>query len=114
MAEIAQGAVWLAHLDEGYDRPCIVVSRGGLNRGRLILVVPCFSSSVAERAVHPNYVFLIAGLGGLPSDSVVATHLIQPIDRSRFLHRYGMLSQEDLGRVLLALAWTVDLFDHVE
>ena len=66
-----QGDVWLVNFHEGWERPAVVVSRDGLSQGRLVLVVPCTSSRVAERARFPNH-------------------------------------------VLLALAWTVDLFDAAD
>jgi mRNA-degrading endonuclease toxin of MazEF toxin-antitoxin module len=49
-----QGEIWWASFYEGGERPALVVSRNELNRGRLILVVPCTSSQVEERAAYPN------------------------------------------------------------
>ena len=113
MPELAQGSVWLAEFAEGYERPCVVVTRGILNRGRLVLVVPCSASDVPEKARFPNNVMLLSGAGGLPADSVAMTHLVQPIEAAALRHQYGTLSDEDLTRVLAGLAWVVDLFDHV-
>jgi mRNA-degrading endonuclease toxin of MazEF toxin-antitoxin module len=59
-----QGEVWLVTFQEGWERPAIVVSRKELNRGRLVLVVPCTSSRVEERAKLPNHVLFPRGQGG--------------------------------------------------
>jgi len=110
---VGQGQVWLAELAEGYERPCVVVSRNALNKGRLCLVVPCSSSAVETKTQFPNNVFLKEGAGGLPLDSACLTHLIQPIETRLLRHLYGALAEEDLTRVLHALAWSVDLFERV-
>ena len=106
-----QGENWKASFQEGWERPAIIVSRNELNRGRLILVVPCTSSRVDERAIHSNHVFIPSGVGGLTKDTVAQTHLIQPIETSYLERRLGKLTSEQLAEVLLAIAWTIDLFD---
>ncbi len=106
-----QGEIWWAEFQEGWERPALVVSRDELNRGRLILVVPCTSSFVKERAAYSNHVLFPAGVGGLTTDTIAQTHLIQPLEVSSLVRRMGVLSQEQLAEVLLAIAWTIDLFD---
>jgi mRNA interferase MazF len=106
-----QGEIWKALFNEGWERPALVVSRNELNRGRLLLVVPCTSSQVEERAVYPNHVLIPAGSGGLTKDTVAQTHLIQPIEVSCLEQKLGSLNNEQLAEVLLAIAWTIDLFD---
>ncbi len=108
-----QGDVWLAHFDEGWERPAIIVSRLQLNRGDAVLVVPCTSSLVQERAKSPNHVLLPSGAGGLSKDSVAQAHLVQPVHRARLMSRLGALEMEQLAEVLLAVAWAIDLFDAV-
>lgn len=112
MADYAkQGEIWWAEFQEGWERPALIVSRDELNRGRLILVVPCTSSFVKERAAYSNHVLLPAGSGGLTADTIAQTHLIQPVEASTLLRKMGTLSQELLAEVLLAIAWSIDLFD---
>jgi mRNA-degrading endonuclease toxin of MazEF toxin-antitoxin module len=108
--ELAQGNVWNIAFEEGFDRPGIVISRNELNKGRLILVVPCTSSQVEKKARYRNHVLLEAGAGGLIYPSVAQVHLIQPVDRQYFLQKLGHLRDEQLSAVLQALAWAVDLF----
>ncbi len=111
---LRQGDVWLVHFEEGWERPAVVVSRGELNRGRLILVVPCSSSRVEQRAELPNHVLLPRGVAGLSADSVAQAHLIQPVESSLFTERLGTLAPEQLAQVLLSVAWVIDLFDTAE
>jgi mRNA-degrading endonuclease toxin of MazEF toxin-antitoxin module len=111
---LRQGDVWLTHLDEGWERPAIIASRHELNRGHVVLVVPCTSSRVHERARFPNHVLLPSGCGGLTKESVAQAHLIQPIHTRRLMTRLGQLDPEHLGEVLLAIAWAIDLFDIAE
>jgi mRNA-degrading endonuclease toxin of MazEF toxin-antitoxin module len=110
---IIQGSIWQVDLGEGDARPCIVVSREALNRGQLVLVVPCTTSNVQEKVRFPNHVRLVAGAAGLPRESAAMTHLVQPVETTSLGQRFGQLSDEDLTRVLHGLAWTVDLFEHI-
>lgn len=110
---LRQGDVWLVHLDEGWERPAVIVSRPELNRGNSVLAVPCTSSLVPERAASPNHVLLTKGTAGLTKDSVAQAHLIQPVPLTRLVSRMGALEPERLGEVLLAVAWVIDLFDTV-
>lgn len=111
--EFLQGEVWRVEFYEGGVRPAVVVSRNELNRGRLILVVPCTSSRVEDRRVFPNHVFLPAGAGGLTNDSVAETHLIQPVEVDFALDRLGVLPSESIDEILLGIAWTTGLFETV-
>ena len=106
-----QGEIWWTSFYEGWERPSIVVSRNELNRGRLILVVPCTSSRVRERVTYPNHVLIPASTGELSKDTIAQTHLIQPIEVSYLERRMGNLDIEQLAEILLAIAWSIDLFD---
>ena len=106
-----QGEIWWASFFEGWERPSIVVSRNELNRGRLVSVVPCTSSRVQERAPYPNHVLIPSGTGELTRDTIAQTHLIQPIEVSYLERKMGKLNIEQLAEILLAIAWSIDLFD---
>ena len=106
-----QGEIWWAVFFEGWERPSIVVSRNELNRGRLVLVVPCTSSRVQERIAYPNHVLIPSGTGDLTKDTIAQTHLIQPIEVSYLEKKMGRLDIEQLAEILLAIAWSIDLFD---
>jgi mRNA-degrading endonuclease toxin of MazEF toxin-antitoxin module len=106
-----QGEIWWTVFFEGWKRPSIVVSRNELNRGRLVLVVPCTSSRVQERITYPNHVLIPSGTGELTKDTIAQTHLIQPIEVSYLEKKMGRLDIEQLAEILLAIAWSIDLFD---
>jgi len=108
-----QGDVWRVEFHEGGERPALVVSRDALNRGRLVLVVPCTTSRVSERRATPNHVFLPAGTGGLGQDSVAQTHLVQPVAVEWLLARLGTLPAPALEETLLAVAWSIGLFENL-
>ena len=106
-----QGEIWWTVFFEGWKRPSIVVSRNELNRGRLVLVVPCTSSRVQERITYPNHVLIPPGTGELTKDTIAQTQLIQPIEVSYLEKKMGRLDIEQLAEILLAIAWSIDLFD---
>ena len=57
--------------------------------GGLVLVVPCTSSRVQERAVYSNHVFFPADTGELTRDTIAQAHLIQPIEVGFFRKENG-------------------------
>lgn len=111
MSSYLPGAVYLADVFEGGQRPVIIVSREQLNRGTLFLCVPVTSSRVTERRKYANYVFLPAGTGGLREDSVAVAHLVQPVRHSFLIERWGGLPESAFRSVLIALAWSVGLIE---
>lgn len=111
--QLTQGEVWQIDFAPSLDRPGIIVSRDQLNRGSMVLVVPTTGTRVEERSRYGNNVFLKEGVGGLSEDSVAQSHLIQPVNVEDLMWRRGKLTLDELSPVLLALAWTIDLFDSV-
>jgi mRNA-degrading endonuclease toxin of MazEF toxin-antitoxin module len=108
---IRQGDVWRVAFYDGGERPAVVISRNELNGGSLVLVVPCTASRVEERQGIPNHAFLAKAIGGLVSDSVAQTHLVQPVEVSSLIERTGRLQKRQLEGVLPAMAWTTALFE---
>ena len=49
--------------------------------------------------------------GELTRDTIAQTHLIQPIEAGYLERKMGKLNIEQLAEILLAIAWTIDLFD---
>src|SRR5690242_2493606 len=97
--KLEPGDVFLADIFEGGTRPVVIVSREQLNRGTLSLVIPITSSRVTERRRYANYVFLAAGAGGLRTDSVAATHLVQPVRTEDLRERWGRLPESALSAI---------------
>jgi len=58
-----------------------------------------------------NHVHIPSGTGELTRDTIAQTHLIQPIEVSYLERKMGKLNIEQLAEILLAIAWTIDLFD---
>jgi mRNA-degrading endonuclease toxin of MazEF toxin-antitoxin module len=109
-----QGEVWLVNFIEGWERPAVVVSRNELNRGSLVLVVPCTSQDARDRASYPNHVLVPRGVGGMTKDTVAQAHLVQPAHISWFMRRLGSVDGETLSLVLLSIAWVLDLLVPAE
>ena len=107
--QLEPGEVYLADIFEGGARAVIVVSRGELKGGTVCLVVPITSSRVAERRRYVNYVFLSAGTGGLRTDSLAATHLVQPVRTDDLKERWGKVPGATLDAIRVALAWSIGL-----
>lgn len=107
-----QGDVWDIRFgkDSG-DRPGIVVTRNDLNKGRIVLVVPCTSSHRTRRNAN-NVLLKASPSNGLSVDSFAQVHLIQPVSYEWFISKRGRLSEDDLGSVLQALAWAIDLYEY--
>lgn len=110
--DILQGEIWEIDFNAAGVHPGVVIRRDELWNENTVLVVPCTSRHIEERRKLPNNVFLRMGMAGLTKDTVARTHLAIPVQTHRFLSRYGKLSGDHLGRVLNALAWTVDLYEE--
>jgi mRNA interferase MazF len=92
-------------------RPVIVLSHDGFNEipsWQSVIVIPC-STSGAQRRRGPTAVFLTAGTGGLPEDSVAVCHQITTLDRSKLTRRLGALPASALRAVEEGLRAAVDL-----
>jgi mRNA-degrading endonuclease toxin of MazEF toxin-antitoxin module len=103
------GEVYLADIFEGGTRPVIVVSRAELSRGTVFLAVPVTSARIAERRRLHNFVFLAAGMGGLRTDSVAATHLVQPVRTADLKERWGEIPASVLEVIRVAVGWSIGL-----
>ncbi|HEX9941592.1 MAG TPA: type II toxin-antitoxin system PemK/MazF family toxin [Thermoanaerobaculia bacterium] len=92
-------------------RPVIVLSHDAFNgtpSWQSVIVIPC-STSGAQRRRGPTAVFLAAGTGGLPEDSVAVCHQITTLDRSKLTCRIGSLPEPALRDVEEGLRAAVDL-----
>ena len=93
------------------QRPVIVLSHDAFNEvpsWQSVIVIPC-STSGAQRRRGPTAVFLPAGTGGLPEDSVALCHQITTLDRSKLTRRLGSLPEPALRVVENGLRAAVDL-----
>ena len=106
---IAQGEIWWADLREpsgsepGYRRPVVVVQGDSLNRSALRTVVCVDLTSRLGRADAPGNVLLVAGVTGLPRDSVAVVAHMLTMDRADLTERTGKLSAALLDLVLAGI-----------
>jgi mRNA interferase MazF len=86
--------------EPGYVHPAVVVQSDIFNAGRIGTIVVCATTTNLKRATDPGNVLLDLGEGGLPEQSVVNVSQIIAVDRSRFLERIGVLSQDRVRQIL--------------
>ena len=105
-----RGEIWLARLDpvEGSEqagnRPVLVLQDDSLNAFlRTVVVVPITSN--LRWANYPFCVLVAAGEGGLRNDSVLLTHQVRVLDKTRLLQKWG--NAEDSTMELLEQALRV-------
>lgn len=84
-------------------RPALIVQNDVANRASPITIVAAITSRFDEET-YSTEVFVRAGEGGLPTDSVVLLNQIRSIDRQRLVRRLGRLraeTMEDVDRALI-------------
>lgn len=82
-------------------RPVIVLSHDAFNEipsWQSVIVIPC-STSDAQRRRGPTAVFLAAGTGGLPEDSIAVCHQVTTLDRAKLTRKVGSLPPSALRSV---------------
>jgi len=91
-------------------RPVVVVSRDGLNRLPLVVVVVPGTGGSNIRTDYPQNVRVAAGEANLPDETVFMTFQVRALDHSRFVGpAHGALSQFFLNQIEDALAWSLAL-----
>jgi mRNA interferase MazF len=111
---VIRGEVWLAALDpvrgseQAGTRPVLILQADPLNTFlRTVVIVPLTTNLQWTRL--PFCVLVVAGDGGLASDSTALCHQVRVIDKSRLLRRLGRLSDATLAKVEQALRVTFSL-----
>jgi mRNA interferase MazF len=108
-----RGEIWKVDLEPvrgremGKPRPCVVMSLASVGRLPLRLVVPLtgwqdrytVSSWMVKVEAEPDT--------GLDKDSAADTFQTRSVDLSRFIEKWGVLSEEQLQAVAEAIALTV-------
>ncbi len=86
-------------------RPVVIVSNNTITgSSQIAVVVPC--TSYKGRHLYPTHVFLQAGDGALPVDSVAVCEQVRVLSKSRLLKHRGTLapySMTKIGDALLIL-----------
>ncbi len=95
--KIRRGDVFFADLREGVgseqrgNHPVVVIQNNTGNRYSPNVIVASITSKVGKRNL-PTHVFLSAGNGGLPKDSIVLLEDIQTISKTRLREHLGTLA----------------------
>lgn len=102
-----RGEVWLVDLDPilgsevGKQRPAIVIQNDLANRtSPTVTVVPLTTQT---RRVFPFQVLIAAGEGGLPRASKALCEQVRSVSRQRMNRCLGMVSDERLAEIRIAL-----------
>ena len=96
---VKRGEIWEIDLGDGFGseqhgkRPCLVIQNDIGNAHSTTTIVCPISSKINKcRALHPS-------ISGLPLPSVVLCEQIRVVDSSRFIHKMGNISKEELMTV---------------
>ena len=109
-------SVWQANLDpvigseQGKTRPVLIISQTTLNQILPVVNVLPITSRKANRRVYPNEALLLAGIAGLPQESIVLCFQIRALDKRRLSRFYGDLTDTALQQnVLDALCFQLEI-----
>lgn len=111
---IKRGEIWLADLnptrgsEQAGNRPILILQNDSISQfTNTFLAIP-FTTNL-RRASLPTYVLLRQGEGGLASDSVALCHQLRVLDKSRFKHRLGSISNQTLDSVKRCVLFTTGI-----
>lgn len=100
--EIKRGDIYYADLgatvgsEQGGERPVLIIQNNVGNRHSPTVIAASITSR-QNKAPLPTHVFLHAGAGNLPCDSVVLMEQIRTIDKRRLKGRVGRLNKEEMA-----------------
>lgn len=89
--------------EPGYRRPVVVVQGDALNRSRIATVVCVSLTSNLAWADAPGNVLLLAGITGLPRDSVANVSQVVTLDKTVLTDRVGKLSRVKIELLLAGI-----------
>ncbi len=110
-----RGEVYDALLDpsegseQARNRSVIIVSRDAINsNSRLVLAVPC-TTYRPDRRIYRSQILITAPDGGLDRDTVALGEQMRALSKTRLLRLRGVLSDEAMAQLNMALLITLDL-----
>jgi mRNA interferase MazF len=112
---LKRGEVWLADLnptrgsEQAGVRPVLVFQNDTLNRFTTTVMAIPFTTNL-RRAALPSCVRVLAGDGGLPSDSVALCHQLRVLDTVRLTRRMGIISRETMLAVERTALFSLGIF----
>ena len=106
--DIRRGDIYYADLgatvgsEQGGERPVLIIQNNVGNRHSPTVIAASITSR-QKKAPLPTHVFLHAGAGNLPCDSVVLMEQVRTIDKRRLKGRVGRLNKEEMAAADRAL-----------
>lgn len=106
--DIRRGDIYYADLgatvgsEQGGERPVLIIQNNVGNRHSPTVIAASITSR-QNKAPLPTHVFLHAGAGNLPCDSVVLMEQVRTIDKRRLKGRVGRLNKEEMAAADRAL-----------
>lgn len=106
--DIRRGDIYYADLgatvgsEQGGERPVLIIQNNMGNRHSPTVIAASITSK-QNKAPLPTHVFLHAGAGNLPCDSVVLMEQVRTIDKRRLKGRVGRLNKEEMAAAERAL-----------
>lgn len=100
--DIKRGDIYYADLgatvgsEQGGERPVLIIQNNVGNRHSPTVIAASITSK-QNKAPLPTHVFLHAGAGNLPCDSVVLMEQVRTIDKRRLKGRVGRLNTEEMA-----------------
>ncbi len=100
--DIKRGEIYYADLgapvgsEQGGERPVLIMQNNVGNRHSPTVIAASITSR-QNKASLPTHVFLHAGAGNLPCDSVVLMEQIRTIDKRRLKGKVGRLNKEEMS-----------------
>src|SRR6266487_2605389 len=111
---LKRGEVWLADLnpirgsEQAGIRPILVFQNDAINTFTTTVVTIPFTTNL-RRAALPSCVRVVAGEGGLTSDSVALCHQLRVLDTTRFIRRLGNVSEPTMLAVERCVLFTLGI-----
>src|SRR6266496_4804170 len=111
---IKRGEVWLADLnpirgsEQAGIRPILIFQNDAINTFTTTAVTIPFTTNL-RRAALPSCVRVVAGEGGLASDSVALCHQLRVLDTTRLIRRLGSVNRQTMLAVERCVLFTLGI-----
>lgn len=111
---IARGEIWWANLsptqgtEQSGIRPVLIVQMDRANAASPHTIIVPLTTKIRQKVLK-SHVRLSIGEGGTTEDAVILCEQIRVIDKGRLRNRMGMLSDERMEEVDVALKVILDL-----
>lgn len=113
--------IWSANLDpivgseQGMTRPVLIISDDAINDLLNTVNVIPLTSRKNNRMIYPNEAVIKGDQFGLSEESIALCHQIRTLDKRRFAHYYGAISDvEKQNEIIEALFFQLGIDISVE